>query len=297
MSSVLAIALNTFREAVRNRVLYIILFFSLLMIGVSGAISQLFISDYERIIKNLGFASINLFGVAIAVFVGVSLVYNELEKRTIYTIVSKPIARWQFLLGKYFGLLLTVFVNVLIMTLFFLFMLHYRPAAAGEAGFVSAVFSSAGKAVVNLFYWGEGGEGSSFAYTANVMPVIVHTAMELAMVTSFAILFSAFTTPTLSMFFTLLTFAAGRLNQDIVLFYQNLAAQAAEAGTEEPFIYYLAYWAARIIPDLGVFHKAVDDALYGESVVYWWESFAYGACFSIATLTLATIIFRRRNFK
>jgi ABC-type transport system involved in multi-copper enzyme maturation permease subunit len=133
MSSIVAIAFNTFKEAVRNRVLYVILFFSLIMIGASGAISQLSITEHGRIIKNLGFASINLFGVAIAIFVGVSLVYNELEKRTIYTIVSKPIARWQFLLGKYLGLLLTVYVNLFVMSYFFLFMLHFRVYRAMRA--------------------------------------------------------------------------------------------------------------------------------------------------------------------
>lgn len=296
MRSIVAIAFNTFKEAVRNRVLYVILFFSLIMIGASGAISQLSISEHGRIIKNLGFASINLFGVAIAIFVGVSLVYNELEKRTIYTIVSKPIARWQFLLGKYFGLLLTVYVNLFVMSYFFLFMLHFR-VYQGDAGFLYVLGSSAVKGFASFFYWGPGGEGSTFIGTAQVMPVIVNTFIELTMVTALAILFSAFTTPTLSMFFTILTFLAGRLNEDIVLFYQNLAQQAADAGTDVGLGYYVAWWAARIIPNLGTFRESVEQAIYGQPIVIWWDTIAYALAYTGAVLLLAIGIFHRRNFK
>lgn len=296
MRSIVAIAINTFKEAVRNRVLYVILFFSLIMIGASGAISQLAITEHGRIIKNLGFASINLFGVAIAIFVGVSLVYNELEKRTIYTIVSKPIARWQFLLGKYFGLLLTVYVNLFVMSYFFLFMLHYR-VYAGDAGFFTVVASSAAKGLASFVYWGPGGEGSTFIGTQNVMPVILTTFLELTMVTGLAVLFSSFTTPTLSMFFTVLTFIAGRLNPDLVLFCENIKAHAAQAGVALPWGYYLAWTAAHVLPNLGVFHDAVEQAIYGERLVIWWQTLAYTGVYTTALLLLAIGIFNRRNFK
>ncbi|MFH0793744.1 MAG: ABC transporter permease subunit, partial [bacterium] len=107
MSKVYAIALNTFKEAVRNRILYILLIFALVLMGSSGVISDLSIAEPEKIVKDLGLAGINFFGLLIAIFIGIGLVYNELDKKTIYTIVSKPIDRHQFLLGKYFGLLLT----------------------------------------------------------------------------------------------------------------------------------------------------------------------------------------------
>lgn len=296
MKSIAAIAFNTFKEAVRNRVLYVILFFSLIMIGASGAISQLSISEHGRIIKNLGFASINLFGVAIAIFVGVSLVYNELEKRTIYTIVSKPISRWQFLLGKYFGLLLTVYVNLFVMSYFFLFMLHYR-VYQGDDGFFMVVASSAVKGFASFVYWGAGAEGSTFVGTAQVMPVILNTFIELTMVTALAIFFSSFSTPTLSMFFTILTFLAGRLNQDIVLFYTNLYQQAKETGADLSLVYYVAWWAARVIPNLGVFRDSVEQAIYGGPIVIWWKTIAYAAVYTSAVLMLSIGIFHRRNFK
>ncbi len=296
MRSVAVIAINTFREAVRNRVLYVILVFALIMIGASGMISRLSISEHGRIIKNLGFASINLFGVAIAIFVGVGLVFNELDRRTIYTIVSKPISRWQFLLGKYFGLLLTVYMNLLIMTLGFLFMLHYRQSVGGDAGFVGVLLGSAGRAVANLFYWG-GAEGSTFAGTLGVMPVAMNTALELGLITAFAVFFSAFTTPTLSMLFTVLTFVAGRLNQDLVLFAENLKQISMDEGSALPTLYYAVSAAARVMPNLGVFHRSVEDALYQPAPQLAWTAVLYAFAYASGVLFIAMHVFDRRNFK
>ena len=291
MRGVLAIARNTFKEAIRNRVLYIILIFALMMIALSRVAGELTIESRERIVKDLGFAAINLFGVAIAVFVGVSLVFNELEKRTIYTIVSKPISRWQFLLGKYFGLLVTIYANVLVMTLFFLFMVHYDAADSATTTLIGAVFGSMGKAVVALFVW------NAYPATVNIMPVIMATAIELAMVTGFAILFSSFTTPTLSMFFTVLTFVAGRLNEDIVGFAVYLIRQAAEIGAGPPLAYYVTVGVALIMPNLGLFHGTVDQALYADEVVISFASIIYAFCYTAGVLSLAMLIFSRRNFK
>lgn len=293
MNYIFAIATNTFKEAVRNRILYVILFFSLIMIGASGVVSDLTIAERGRIIKDLGFMAINLFGIAIAVLVGVSLVFNELDKRTIYTIVSKPISRWQFLLGKYFGLLMTIYVNVLIMTIMFLFILHYYAAIEGgeEITWIVIVVTSVFKALVNLVWWG------GFEATRNVMPVILATVIELAMVTSFAILFSSFTTPFLSMIFTVLTFVAGRLNEDIVLFADSLRDQVTRTGENLPISYYLSQGASLIMPNLQLFHGAVEQALYSDEVVIWGQSIIYAFTYSTGILCLAILIFWRRNFK
>lgn len=289
MNSVVAIAFNTFKEAVRNRILYIILFFALIMIGTSGIIGQLTTAAQSKIIKDLGFSAINLFGVAVAVFVGVSLVYNELERKTIYTIVSKPIDRWQFLIGKFFGLLLTVYVNLSIMTLFFLFTLHYFTDPA-ENWFV-VMGHSAGRAVVNLFAWGH------YPQTAEIMPVIMVTFLELAIVVAFAILYSSFSTPVLSMFLTALTFIAGRMNEDIILFAENLHRQAVKAGTADPLSYHLAHLAALVTPNLGVFHRTVEQAVHTGKVDIWWESIVYAVVYTAGVVTLSAMIFSRRNFK
>ena len=112
---VLSIALNTFRENLRDKLLYNLLVFALLMIGSSLLLMRLTLGEFHRLLLNVGLGSINIFGVLIAIFVGIGLVNKEIEKKTIYTIVSKPVARYQFLIGKYLGLTMTLFVNTVIM--------------------------------------------------------------------------------------------------------------------------------------------------------------------------------------
>jgi ABC-type transport system involved in multi-copper enzyme maturation permease subunit len=299
MKEIVAIARNTFKEAIRNRILYIILIFALILIGISGVISQLSISSQMQVIKNLGFASINFFGVAIAVFVGVSLVYNELEKKSIYTIVSKPISRAQFILGKYIGLLLTVWVNVLLMSYFFLVALHYYAGsqAVEGPGVLATLGSSLVRAFVDLFYW------NHYAATANVMAVVSITCMEMMIVTAFSVLFSSFSTPTLSMIFTILTFVAGRLNESIIQFSEQIRKNANDlaiannAPLRLPFSYYFARVAAHVVPNLESFSETVRQAIYDATIRIWWGTLLYGVLYTAGVLSLAILIFSRRNFK
>ena len=101
---VISIAFNTFRESIREKLLYNLLIFALLMIGSSILLTRLTVGEWDRLIINLGLSSMNFFGVLIAIFVGISLVSKEIDKKTIYTILSKPVPRYEFLLGKYLGL-------------------------------------------------------------------------------------------------------------------------------------------------------------------------------------------------
>ena len=116
MSKVQAIALNTFKEAVRDRILYAILAFAMAMIASTFVLATIGVGMGPKIIRDVGLGFISIFGVIIAVFIGIGLVHKEIDRRTIYTIVSKPIHRWQFILGKYLGLVLTLFVNIAVMT-------------------------------------------------------------------------------------------------------------------------------------------------------------------------------------
>jgi ABC-type transport system involved in multi-copper enzyme maturation permease subunit len=114
-----AITLNTFREAVRDRVLYNLVLFVFLLVASAPIISQISIGMEKLMLVNLGLSSISLFGVIIAIFVGIGLVSKEIEKKTLYTILSRPVRRWEFIAGKYLGLLLTLVVNAFLMTVGF----------------------------------------------------------------------------------------------------------------------------------------------------------------------------------
>ncbi|MCA9699612.1 MAG: ABC transporter permease, partial [Myxococcales bacterium] len=112
-----AIALNTFREAVRNKVLAILVLFAVALMAFSLVLGQLSLHEEVRIIKDLGLAGISLFGVVIALFLGVNLLSKELDRKTVYAIIPKPLHRWEFLLGKYLGLVVTMTALVVLMSL------------------------------------------------------------------------------------------------------------------------------------------------------------------------------------
>ena len=103
-----AVAWNTFREAIRDKILYNLVFFSLLIMGVSTYLGDIALGKSVKVIQDVGLASMSVFGLLIAIFVGIGLVYKEIQRRTIYTLLAKPISRGQFLVGKYFGLVMTI---------------------------------------------------------------------------------------------------------------------------------------------------------------------------------------------
>lgn len=178
---IFAIALNTFREAIRDKILYSILFFALLMIGATFFLGQLSIGDFSKVVKDLGLASISIFGTVISIFVGIGLVYKEIERRTIYTILSKPIHRYQFLLGKFSGLALTLLVEVVIMTVAF-----------------TAIVLAVDGTITPMLYVAIG-----FIF------------QELLLITAFAVLFSSYSSPMLAGLFTSSIFVIGHLTADL----------------------------------------------------------------------------------
>jgi ABC-type transport system involved in multi-copper enzyme maturation permease subunit len=187
-----AIALNTVREAIRHRVLYTLLFFALALIGTGVLLASLSYVERDRILQDVGFAAIRVFAVAIAIFVGIHLVSREVERRTIFTILSKPISRSEFLLGKYFGLVLTLWLQIGIMALGFAGISRLAEAPVGWAHAVAVALIGA----------------------------------EVAVVVAVALLFSSFTTPMLASLFTAGLWLIGRLTRDL----RALGAQSDSDG-------------------------------------------------------------------
>jgi ABC-type transport system involved in multi-copper enzyme maturation permease subunit len=181
MSRVGYIALNTYRETVRDKVLYNLVFFALLMIASSYVLGKISVYQEVKIIKDLGLASISVFGMVIAVFIGIGLVSKEIEKRTLYSVLPKPVSRTQFILGKYFGLCLTLLVNVAIMSVGFFLLL--------------------------------GVMGESFEL--GLLKAIVLIYVNLMLLVGVAIFYSTFTSPTLAGLFTGFTYIAGFYSSDL----------------------------------------------------------------------------------
>jgi len=186
-AAIRAIALNTFREAVRDRVLYLLLVFALIIIGVSRLLSLLTVGNELKIIKDTGLAAISIFGVLTAVFVGVNLVFKEIERRTVYTLLANPVRRWQFLAGKYAGLLAVLGLNVGLMSLLLL-----------------AVVALHGEPVVPL------------------LPALALIFVELAVITAFALLYSSLTNPILAAVWTFATYVVGHLSWSLKLLRERV---------------------------------------------------------------------------
>jgi ABC-type transport system involved in multi-copper enzyme maturation permease subunit len=181
VNRILVIARNTFRETLRDKILYNLVFFALLMIGSAVLLSTLTMGEQAKIIKDIGLAGINLFGVLIAIFVGIGLVSKEIEKRTIYSIIAKPIHRYEFLLGRYAGLAMTLLVNTAIMAVGYF---------------------------LTLFF---GGVEMDLA----LLKAIGMIVMELLVITAVAVMFSTFTTPVLSATFSVSFYVIGHLTDDL----------------------------------------------------------------------------------
>jgi ABC-type transport system involved in multi-copper enzyme maturation permease subunit len=183
-----AIALNTFKEAIKDRILYLVFFFATVCLVFSHLLALLTVGDQIKIITDVGLAAISLFGALMAILVGTGLVYKEIDKKTIYSLLSKPIHRYQFLLGKFFGLVLTLFVIISLMSVIFLLVLFLH----------------------------------TFHVEWRMFAVILLIFIELSLITSVAILFSTFSTPILSSVFTLAFYLIGHFSWGLETLIQKI---------------------------------------------------------------------------
>ena len=255
LSSLMAIATTTVREAIRNRLLYTLLLFALLLILAGILLSSLSYVERERILQDVGFGAIRLFGVAIAVFVGVGLIHKEVERRTVYTILSKPISRAEFLLGKFAGLVLTIWMQMGVMI----------TAFAAVSWLVGAPLGATHAAAFLLI------------------------AVELVVMTAIATLFSAFTTPMLSSFFSAGMWIAGNLTRDL----RDIGATA-----ELESVRLLTLWLHRILPDLESFNLTIEAA-HGLPIAASdvWLAVVYGCAYAALVLVLGVVVFERRDLR
>lgn len=195
MRSILVIAFNTFRENLRDKILYNLLIFAALLMGASILLGALTIDEQDKIIADMGLASINVIGVIIAVFVGIGLVSKEIERRTIYTILAKPISRSQFILGKYAGLAITLAVNLVIMFAVFVFTLWM----------------------------------TQVTITIVLVQAAALMMVEFLVVTATALFFSTFSTPTLSAALTLGLYLIGHLTSDLKALAEKSSSEMTKA--------------------------------------------------------------------
>jgi ABC-type transport system involved in multi-copper enzyme maturation permease subunit len=257
-----AIALNTFRETVRDRVLYAIVVFALLATMAGLIFGQLSADQDLRVLEDLGLAVISIFGGIIAVFLGTSLVFKEIDRRTIYLIVTKPINRWEFVTGKFLGLSLCVAVTNFAMGLFFFGIIYM---ATGNLDSALPLLSS-----VSLIY------------------------LELVLVIAMATFFSTFCTPLMSMIFTTGLWTVGHLSFSFELLKELAVDPKHPSKATELFAIFLQ----NVMPDLAkltVIRGDFMDKIFVSSEVLT-SLIAYIIAYIIVLLALSTTIAERREF-
>jgi ABC-type transport system involved in multi-copper enzyme maturation permease subunit len=262
------LAVNVFKESVRDKVLYNLVVFAVVLMAASYLLGQLTAGQDVKIIKDLGLAAIATFGLLIAVFIGIGLVWKEVERRSIYSLLSKPLRRHELILGKYAGLALTLAVNVAVMTVAFYAVLGYMGGVATE---------------------GQRAAWPAPAADPRLLTAVGLIFVELLLVTALALFFSTFSSPFLSAVLTFGLWVIGHFNADLRNF-ENVVESPSAAALARGLYY--------VLPNFGAFDVKAQ-VVHGLPVdsTYVLTSAAYGMVYVALLLVGAVAVFERRDFK
>ncbi len=254
MRRVSSIALNTFRESVREKLLFVALIFGGILTLSTYLLSPLAVGAKQKIVTDVSLASISILGVLAAIFVGSTLVRKEVDKKAVFMVLTRPVSRLQYLIGKFIGVVMAISLLVLVMTGFMVLMM-----LIGKAEFKPALFVA-----------------------------VYLSALEITVMCSVVIFFSTFTTPVLTLLFSMCIFVAGSLSGDLLAFAQKFGGA---------FTRIMARAFHYILPNLGIFnlrHEAVHDLpFFGSDVAL---ATLYALVYCGVVLYFAYLIFRRREF-
>jgi len=306
VARVFAITLNTFREAVRDRVLYGVFGFASAVLFFTLALSELALHEQRRVVTDVGLASISLFSVLIAIFLGSSLLYKEIERKTLYVILPKPISRTEFLLGKYFGIVVTALVFVALMGALQLWL---SAVSAGASTWTALAVLIGLGALFGVQLWLARDRTLSlvpFAAVAllavsllaartdaeleHILAQLVLCVIEVLVLAAVALLFSSFSTPFLTGIFTLGIWVLGRSADDMA----TIKSKSIGAGLRQ-----ILRVASEVLPNLQLYVPG-RTLLSGQSKIALWPyvatSTGYGLLYAALMLVCASFIFQRRDF-
>ena len=262
MSTTWVIARTTVGEALRRKILNAFLFVGIIMMILTFAFSTFAPREELTLIKGMGLGIISLAGIFISVILAINLIPTEIEKRTIYTILSKPVRRHEFLLGKYFGAIGTVLINVALMALAFVIVVAIKP----NQGLASALPLFKGVAMIYL---------------------------QLVLLCSLAIFFSTFLSPLVNFFLTFSLFVVGNLSS----FTQDLAISQAKHGNQ--FLAGIFYTIHYLVPNFGNFQfqnpLINPTAQVEKEMVFLMSNTIYALVYAAVLMILAILVFDRRE--
>lgn len=256
-SRILHIAANTFREAVRDRVLYNLIAFALLMSGAAILVGQISFGIERLVVINLGLTAVSLFGTVIAIFIGIGLVSKEIDKRTLYTVLSRPVRRWEFIVGKFFGLSGTLIVNTFFMAIGVFAALLY----------VSRHFQKTDGWVLVALYF---------------------IVLQFLMITALALLFSSYSSPLMSAVFAFCVFVIGSFAEDLRGFAAMTHGFTRWMATGAAYL--LPNFSA-----LNVISQVAHEQAVSSQLIFY--NTAYALIYAIMAICGAVLIFEHRNLK
>ena len=269
MRSIALVALHMFRDSVRDKVLYSAVAFAVLLMGVSYLIGQLTAGEDLKIIKDLGLAAMSLMGLFIAVFIGIGLIAREIDRRSVYAVLAKPVRRHELLLGKYVGLVGTLIVNLTVMTVAYYVVLAYIGWTISPAALKAAPAPPT---------------------DPRLLLAILMIGFELALVTAIALFWSTFTSSALlSAGLTVAMYVAGQFGADLKNFEQ--VVESPLAGMVGRGLYYL-------LPNFAAF-DIKTEVVHALPVQpgYVFLTAGYALVYIAFLLTASVLIFARRDFK
>ncbi len=275
LARVLTVSRNTFREAVRDRVLYLVAAFGLIVLVSGKVVGWVSVGEDIKVVRDVGLSAIGFFGAMIAIFVGTGLIQREIGGRTIYTILARPVARWEFIVGKYLGLLGTTLGSTAAMAAVFLVYLVIITAVAPGAPV--------------------GGAEPPAALGWPVFQSLILGGCEVVAVTAIAVFFSSISTPILSAVFTFFAYVAGQFASSVKLLSEQLAlTPGAPVGWHPGRIMLEALY--RVMPNLDMMNIR-GAAVHGISIpndqLAWTAAYAFA--YAGFVLALACALFERRN--
>jgi Cu-processing system permease protein len=303
-----AIGLNTYREAVRDRVLFGVLVLASGVLAFTLALAELSLDQQMRVVTDLGLASISIFAVVVAIFLGSSLLYKEIERKTLYVILPKPLARYEFLLGKYLGIVATCGVFIATMGSIQLMVTAIQADASWSlVGGVSAalllllglgaLFFKDRTLVLPLWSLVALTASAWVCSTVDVELFRLTASLllnlgEVMILTAMALLFSSFSTPFLTGAFTFGVWLVGRSAHEMVAMKTRLLNESIKR---------VLAWLAEVLPNLNLFVPGratlvTHGTEFGGPWAYVGATMAYAVFYATIILIIASLIFRRRDF-
>ncbi|MEO0123803.1 MAG: ABC transporter permease subunit [candidate division WOR-3 bacterium] len=255
MHRILAIAENTFKESLRQRIMLLLIIFSILLIVISLFLEPFALGESPKLLRDFGMAVASLFGILVVIIIGSTLIHKDIEKRTIYTVIAKPVKRSEIILGKFLGLFLLIAILEGAMALIHQFV----------------IFIYEGK------------------FDISILINLPFSLIEIAVLLGILLLFSSFSSATLTSIMGVIFYVIGHASPDLKLFADTVKI---------PGLKYLAYGFYYILPNLENFNLRLELVhklpIFTDQVLF---SICYGLIYTIFLLYLSVLIFEQREFK